>query len=260
VFFWNCWVRNRYRLLAYLAAGCALVLLGTLPVTTAWIHGHLVWVHPRTLTDARAVWNIGVEHVALVMIFLLLVAGADLGSLGVGESAAQKEYDFLLTRPRRRRHFVWTAYGAGLAQLGLMTLVPLAVAMMALYALTSRFCPNLLWPLTVGALVACCLVFSAAFALSVATGSSRTGFELAFCLIFAYYVSWEVMWRVGIWLIAFYGYRPRYGRLFYGNYAGHAYDWLLNGDQVNYLYLLVMLGVSAGLAFVAQIGFERKDV
>jgi hypothetical protein len=260
VFFWNCWVRNRYRLLAYLASGCALVLMGTLPVTMAMRHGHWVWVHPRTLTDAQAVWNMGVEHVALVMIFLLLVAGADLGSLGVGESAAQKEYDFLLTRPRRRRHFVWTAYGAGLAQLSLMALVPLAVAMVTLYALTSHLCPGQLGPLSLGALVASLLVFSSAFALSVATGSSRTGFELAFCLIFAYYVLWEVLWWMGLWLIAFYGYHPRYGRMFYGPYAGHAYDWLLNGDRVNYLCLLMMLGVSAGLAFLAQIGFEKRDM
>jgi ABC-type transport system involved in multi-copper enzyme maturation permease subunit len=192
VFFWNCWLRNRFRLVAYLALGCALVLLATLPVTMKLVHGHWVWAHPKTVADAMEVWHYAAERVALVMIFLLLFAAADLGSLGVGESAARREYDFLLTRPRPRRHFVWSAFLAGMAQLCLLALVPLAVALTTLLVLTSHIFPLEANLLTLGAFALSALAFGAAFALSLATDSSRSGFELVFSLLIVYYAVREI--------------------------------------------------------------------
>ena len=254
MFFWNCWVRNRLRLVAYLVLGCALVLLGTLPVTMKSVHGHWVWVHPKTVVDAMDAWRFGVEHVLLAMIFLLLFSAADLGSLGVGESAARKEYDFLLTRPRARRHFVWTAWLAGFTQLCLLALIPLAVAVTTLYALTSRLYLDRLWPLSLGAFELSVLVFSGTYALSLATGSSRNGFELVFSLLVIYYAFWAIRWR--LWLYGFstssLGLSPIY--------AHGAYDWLLNDQHVSYLVLLLMLAATALLPFLAEFGFERKDL
>jgi len=251
VFFWNCWVRNRFRLVAYLVLGCALMLLGTLPVTMKWVHGHWVWVHPETLKDAMDAWRFGVEHVLVAMIFLMLISAADLGSLGVGESAARKEYDFLLTRPRPRRYFVWTAWLAGFTQLCLLALVPLAVAVTTLYALTSRVCPDRLWPLSLGAFELSVLVFSGAFALSLATGSSRNGFELIFSLLVVYYAVKQIMEGIGLY-VSFW--------LRQNSYAAGAYDWLLTGRQVRYVVLLLMLPAAAALPFLARYGFERKDL
>ena len=251
MFFWNCWVRNRFRLVAYLVLGCALILLGTLPVTIKSVHGHWVWVRPRTVGDAVDAWRFGFEHVALAMIFLLLFSAADLGSLGVGESAARREYDFLLTRPRPRRHFVWTAWLAGLTQLCLLALIPLAVAMTTLYALTSQLCPDRLWLLSLGAFELSVLVFSAAFALSLATGSSRNGFELIFSLLVVYYAVKQAVGGVGLY-VSFW--------LRQSSYAAGAYDWLLTGRQVHYVVLLLMLPAVAALPFLARYGFERKDL
>jgi ABC-type transport system involved in multi-copper enzyme maturation permease subunit len=244
-------MRNRFRLVAYLVLGCSLILLGTLPVTIKSVHGHWVWVHPRTVSDAEDAWRFGFEHVALAMIFLMLFSAADLGSLGVGESAARKEYDFLLTRPRPRRYFVWTAWLAGLTQLCLLALIPLAVAMVTLYAETSQLCPDRLWLLSLGAFELSVLVFSAAFALSVATGSSRNGFELVFSLLVIYYAAKQIMGGVGLY-VSFW---------IRGNsYAMGAYDWLMTGKQVHYLVLLLMLPATVALPFLAQLGFERKDL
>jgi len=253
VFFWNCWLKNRFRLVAYLVLGCALMLLATLPVTMKSVHGHWVWVHPKTAADATDAWRFGIEHVALVMIFLLLFSAADLGSLGVAESPARKEYDFLLTRPRPRRHFVWTAWLAGFTQLCLLALVSLAVAMSSLYALTSWLFPQRLWLLSLGALEASVLVFSAAFALSTATGSTRSGFELVLSLLLIYYAVRQVLWELAAW--GFYR-----GISFPSIYAKGAYDWLLSGQDVRYLVLLLMVAVTALLPFLAQSGFERKDL
>jgi hypothetical protein len=236
---------------AYLVLGCALILLGTLPVTIKSVHGHWVWVHPRTVSDVVDAWRFGFEHVALAMIFLLLFSAADLGSLGVGESAARKEYDFLLTRPRPRQHFVWVAWLAGLTQLCLLALIPLAVAVTTLYAETSQLCPDRLWLLSLGAFELSVLVFSGAFALSLATGSSRNGFELVFSLLVVYYAVKQVMDGDGLY-VSFW--------LRQNSYAAGAYDWLLTGRQVHYGVLLLMLAAAAALPFVAQYGFERKDL
>jgi ABC-type transport system involved in multi-copper enzyme maturation permease subunit len=253
VFFWNCWLKNRFRLVAYLVLGCALMLLATLPVTMKSVHGHWVWVHPKTAADAMDVWRFGIEHVALVTIFLLLFSAADLGSLGVGESSARKEYDFLLTRPRPRRHFVWTAWLAGFTQLCLLALFSLAVAMSSLYALTSWLFTQRLWWLSLGALEASVLVFSAAFALSTATGSTRSGFELVFSLLVVYYAVRQVIWELVAW--RFLG-----GISSSPLYANGAYDWLLGGQHVRYLVLLLMAAATALLPFLAQLGFERRDL
>jgi hypothetical protein len=246
-------VRNRFRLVAYLVLGCALMLLATLPVTMKSVHGHWVWVHPKTLTDAMGAWSDGVEHVLLALIFLLLFCAADLGSLGIGESAARKEYDFLLTRPRPRQHFVWTAWLAGFTQLCLLALIPLAVAVTTLYALTSRVCPDRLWPLSLGAFELSVLMFSGAFALSLATGSSRSGFELVFSLLVIYYAVREVLWELAAW--GFYR-----SLRFPPIYARGAYDWLLNDEHVRYVVLLLMVLLTALLPFLAQFGFEKKDL
>lgn len=254
MFFWNCWLRNRFRLVAYLALGCALMLLATLPVTMKFVHGHWAWVHPATFADAMDAWRYGVEHVALAMIFLLLFCAADLGSLGVGESAARKEYDFLLTRPRSRRHFAWSAWLAGFVQLSVLALIPFSVATVTLYCLTSQFYLHRLWALGLGAFVLSLLVFSGAFALSIATGSNRSGFELAFCLLIIYYTVREVGWRAALW--DYLGPWDEAGQI----YAHGAYDWLLTHQHVNTPVLLLILVTAAVLPFVAQFGFERKDL
>ena len=257
MFFWNCWVRTRFRLVAYLALGCALMLLATLPVTMKFVHGHWVWVHPGTAADAMDAWRFGTEHAALVLIFVMLFSAADLGSRGMGESAACKEYDFLLTRPRKRRHFVWAAYLAGLAQMCVLALIFLVVAITTLYDLTSRLFANRLCLLSLAAFVLSVLVFSGAFALSLATGNTRSGFELAFCLLVIYYSVLQVDWDIWLWVFSRHKVRMIDMSLVY---AGGAYDWLLNEQTVNYSVLLPMLAATVLLAFVAQFAFARKDL
>jgi hypothetical protein len=255
VFFWNCWLRNRLRLAAYLVLGCALILLGTLPVTMKSVDRHWVWVHPKTVEAAVAAWNDGVEHTAAVMMFLLLFAAADLGSLGLGESAARKEYHFLITRPRPRRHFVWTAWLTGLAQLGFLALIPLAVALLTLYVLTSGLYPDRFWLLCMGTLVLAALVFSMTFAMALATESSRSGFEVVFSLLIVYYVA-KVFVGGGrgrsFWFFSL--------RQSPDTYAMGAYDWFLTPQQVHYFAPLLMIAATAVLPFLAQLSFERKDL
>jgi hypothetical protein len=43
-------------------------------------------------------------------------------------------------------------------------------------------------------------------------------------------------------------------------YAGGAYDWLLNEQTVNYSVFLPMLAATVLLAFLAQFTFARKEL
>jgi hypothetical protein len=105
--------------------------------------------------------------------------------------------------------------------------------------------------LSLGAFELSVLVFSGAFALSIATGSNRNGFELVFSLMVVYYA--VKMLHSAFWVdLPFW---------IPGNsYASGAYDWLLTGQQVRYMVLLLMFPATAVLPFLAQLGFARKDL
>jgi hypothetical protein len=95
------------------------------------------------------------------------------------------------------------------------------------------------------------LVFSGAFALTLATGSSRNGLELVFSLLVVYYAVKQVIG--GSWpYLSFW--MPR------NSYALGAYDWLLTDQQVHYGALLLMIPATVVLPFLAQFGFDRKDL
>ena len=86
--------------------------------------------------------------------------------------------------------------------------------------------------------------------MTLATGSSRNGFELLFSLLVAYYAVKQVVG--GFWFLSFW--MPR------NSYALGAYDWLQTGQQVHYVVLLLMVPATTVLPFLAQFGFEKKDL
>jgi hypothetical protein len=252
VFFWNCWLRNRYRLVAYLAAACGLVLLGTLPVTLKSVHGHQVYWHPRTVGDAIGAWDLGVNRTLVVLVLVMLFFAADLGSRGLGESAARKECDFLLTRPRTRRNFVWSAWLAALTQLCVLELAPITIAIVTLFAQTSGIYSGHLWPLSLEIFVVSVLVFSGAYALTLATGSSQSGFELAFSLL--------IIYTLGLALFPpYFTFYDLEWVLRESSYLD-VVPWHLGNQPVHYGVLLMMAAATAALTFLAQFGFEKKDL
>lgn len=250
MYFVNCWLRNRYRLVVYVTAGCALTLLGTLPVTTQYLGGRWVVVHPATMQAVQRAWTDGVDHTGLALAALLLFAAADFGCLGLSEISGRREYDFLVTRPRPRQHFVLVTWLAGLSELCVLTVIPTVVALVTLTFLTSRFYPSWLLPMIAIFLALAALIYSSTFAWTMATGSTRSGFELAFALVI-------------IGMTARSGFQPYwiYYRFFRLDDIGHLYDWFINQDPVHpSLSLLLLLAATAAMPFVACWGFARKDL
>jgi hypothetical protein len=251
MYFLNCWLRNRYRLIVYGVAGCALILLGTLPVTMKFQSGHWVMVHPTSVSAARTAWNDGVDHTELALAALLLFAATDFACLGLGEASGRKEYDFLLTRPRSRRHFVMVAWLAAISQLCLLTVIPSLVAWVTLALLTSRFMPGNMLSTLALFLAAAALIHGCSFAWTMATASVRSGFEFAFVLIL-----------MGM-VLRIFADSYRYG-FFIDLPAGRSarlHDWFINQVPAHWTWSLpLMLAASAVMPFVAHWGFARKNV
>jgi len=120
MYLWKCWRDTR---------GSFFIFLGAL--LAAGAYGAYVKFDPfgaiaAKPMESRFVWQ-GLANVLLNMtVELVPVAGFILGALGVGMEFEKGTADFLLTRPRARRRFLWTSWGLGAAQMIALALLSLA--------------------------------------------------------------------------------------------------------------------------------------
>jgi len=117
---WKWWRENRNRVITYL------ILLVSVAVLFAWNASTQPqrpgnWAHK---VPAVELWRMGVIDLGSIIVAF---AALGLGASGVGEEFAQGTVEFLLTRPRRRRYFVWAGWAAGVATL----LIMIALAVLA---------------------------------------------------------------------------------------------------------------------------------
>jgi ABC-type transport system involved in multi-copper enzyme maturation permease subunit len=77
------------------------------------------------------------------------LAALGLGSSSLGEDWDRGSMEFLLTRPRSRGYFIWTAWAVGMAELFVLAATSVSVATTALYFQTG-YAPSF-WLLTMGA-------------------------------------------------------------------------------------------------------------
>jgi ABC-type transport system involved in multi-copper enzyme maturation permease subunit len=110
---WKCWRESRNRVITFL------ILLVSTGVMFAWLAG----TQPRgsghgaPRMTAADLWRGSLLTLGFMIVGF---AGLGLGASGVGEEFEQGTVEFLLTRPRRRRYFVWTAWATGAAALFIM--------------------------------------------------------------------------------------------------------------------------------------------
>ena len=115
---WKCWRESRNRVITCLTLlTAATVFFGWAALTTnRGSAGSAPKVPPLDW------WRAGLIVSGSPVVFL---AGLGLGASGVGEEFAQGTAEFLLTRPRRRRYFVWAGWATGAVEL--FIIVALAV-------------------------------------------------------------------------------------------------------------------------------------
>lgn len=166
MYFWKCWRETRLGFYVFLII--AVTLAAFLWKFVEFVMGGF---SPKQL--------FAFAWVILLFIFtaLLSLAGMSFGATGIGEEFARKTAEFLLTKPRSIRYFVWTAWTANavqfLALAGAMVLVGASILSWRYHApVTGRlllaFLPGLILTF---------LIFGVTYLLGVLQKNGRSGFQ-----------------------------------------------------------------------------------
>jgi ABC-type transport system involved in multi-copper enzyme maturation permease subunit len=138
-------------------------------------------IHP----SAIGAWSTATELVLGGLVsFFTLMWGLLLGAASVGEEFQQGTAGFLLSRPRRRRYWVWMGWCAGLCELGGMLVLTVAATFGTLFYLTGHVYTWWLLattlPLVVGGMVAYGLTYS----MTLVARSGRQGLSYGIGILF----------------------------------------------------------------------------
>ena len=117
----KCWRETRSTFFVFVGA---ILAVGAFAGYVAW--DPFGWIAAKPL-ELRAVWQSTTGGMVATMLGMVPMAGFVLGALGVGMEFEKGTADFLLTRPRSRRYFLWTSWSIGAAQMAALVLVSHAV-------------------------------------------------------------------------------------------------------------------------------------
>lgn len=247
MYFRTCWYIKRYRLTVYLSLAVALTFLGTIPDAFEYQSGH--WVLPKITPQLAAhIWDAGTDHTLVLLLIVMLFAAADLGALALGDDTKRRDLDFLITRPRARRYFIWTGWLAGLTELIPLLIVPLLTSVFSLFYMTNVLLPGSLLPRSVDLFALAATMYTVVFLLATLTGSAQNGFQFA-ALLVVFYAGYHYA-QDQVWFMA--DYRPKY----FG-----AFDWIESSHQLfPFAHLALLACLTLALPFIAEAGFSRRDL
>lgn len=166
MYFWKCWRETRIGFYVFLIIAVTLAAF--------------LWKFTDFVASGTPPNQIfALAWVTLLFAFgaLLSLAGMSFGATGIGEEFAHKTAEFLLTKPRSIRYFVWTGWVANaiqfLALAGAMILVGASILSWRYHAsVTGRlllaFLPGLILTF---------LIFGMTYLLSVLQKNGRSGFQ-----------------------------------------------------------------------------------
>lgn len=135
MYFWKCWRDSRARFLAFTVVAVAVGII------SAWVGIELMGqqVTSMLLKNAtpgmiRECWMQALSSLMMFGGLVMIVVGSSFGITGLGEEMELGSGSFLLSRPRRRPYFVWTAAVLGWIEvLAFACLLSLATFVWLLY-------------------------------------------------------------------------------------------------------------------------------
>lgn len=175
---WKYWRDTRWRFFGYLAGllACAVGL-----VSSRWGFMRL-----GTPAGVLGYWHDSIGGLAgggwIVMVF----AGLALGASGVGDEFKTGTLEFLLTRPRLRRHFIWTGWLVGALELLTMSTTAIAVTMLLLIALTRTLATWAIWSILPILFVSAVVLFSLTYLCMLLARSGREGLGWSLGIVLIY--------------------------------------------------------------------------
>lgn len=280
---WKCWRDTRVRFFVYLIFAVLIAVSSAVIASMRyeWPGGRpqpgsrLRYVRP-TLKFRRGgdqghivdVWsntaNVGLGGSCALLIAL---AGFGIGASGAGEDFEQHTLDFLLTRPRRRRYFVWAGWAAGILDLLLIVALSVLAAFLTLIYATKTLLAWKFWAIVLPLFILAAATHSLTYFLSVLTRSTRTGLSLAVGIVLAdtlvppflrlfwtAHLPWVLWWQLLIrspWTT----HLPSLVDLFSGG------NWTL--DPTAHFPFVAAVGWSlfaVALVFATELIFERAEV
>jgi ABC-type transport system involved in multi-copper enzyme maturation permease subunit len=128
MYLWKCWRDNRFRFIVFLILMVAFAWLVHMQVLLQnKIMRFTLSVDPEL---AREYWRDLSEQIGTGFFFPCLFTMA-LGSSGVGDEYARGTAEFLLTRPRSRRYFIWVSWFTGALEVLTIVLTFVLLAFLA---------------------------------------------------------------------------------------------------------------------------------
>ena len=177
MYFWKCWRENRVRFIGSLTIFPALCVF----ITTVVARRGGMGLHP----SAAGAWSATTEFVLGAWAsFFTLLWGLLLGPASVGEEFQQGTAGFLLSRPRRRRYWVWMGWSAGLCELGGMVVITVAATFGTVTYMTGHV--YTWWPLatTLPLVVGGMGTYGVTCFMTLVARSGRQGLSYGFGILF----------------------------------------------------------------------------
>jgi ABC-type transport system involved in multi-copper enzyme maturation permease subunit len=178
-YLWKCWRDTRSTFLVLLGGVLVVAALGLYAAVDPF-----GWIAAKP-EGVRAVWQSTASALVASTLGLIPVAGFVLGAFGVGMEFEKRTADFLLTRPRSRRYFLWASWAVGALQM-------VALVLAGHLAQLSRRNPSpfadmsvFLRSLVVGSVIAL-IFFSVTYLMTTLALNSRNGTSLAVLTVVAY--------------------------------------------------------------------------
>lgn len=119
MYFWKCWRDTRRGVLVYVGLLLLFAIFWAVKMSDA--------TRIRHISDAPSdIWAMDLAVTFVLTYLCALVMGFSLGTSSAGADIGNGTGDFLLTRPRSRRYFIWMGWLAGIVELlALITLTGL---------------------------------------------------------------------------------------------------------------------------------------
>ncbi|HKN26266.1 MAG TPA: hypothetical protein VJX72_15565 [Candidatus Acidoferrum sp.] len=127
MYFWKCWRDTRRAFSIYLILAVGGTLLWFMGMSHELLRGSV------RAAPEEALWFLVVSGGLAFGLPFAAVMGLGLGSRSVGTEVGGEGGDFLMTRPRSRKYFVWVGWTVGLAEIAILLAVTALVALAALY-------------------------------------------------------------------------------------------------------------------------------
>lgn len=174
MYLWKCWRDTRIRFIFILTSMLVIWVLYLLLQIRRSGHPLAVVLYWQDFTATA--WTF-LPHCLLAM---------GLAILGPGEEFAQGTADFLFTRPRSRRYFVWASWAIGAVQILFIVSVYVLAAFLGAVYMTRTIYTWKFLAIVLPAFVMCLIAYGIVYLMTALQRSGRAGFGFGLALIVAY--------------------------------------------------------------------------